>query len=103
MERAIPQESFWDRLLISLRGNLPAVIVLGFTLLLAIAIAVEAGPYLGVYAVRCPDGVTAVNNRSYFGRHSLVSHVSPPFASALALLKHSPELRGIAISTHVQP
>jgi branched-chain amino acid transport system permease protein len=40
----MPRESFWDRLLISLRGNLPAVIVLGFTLLLAIAIAVEAGP-----------------------------------------------------------
>ena len=44
MERAMPQESFWDRLVIRLRSNLPAVVVLGFTLLLAIAIAIEAGP-----------------------------------------------------------
>ncbi len=44
MERAITQRSFVDSLRITLRDNLPAVIVIGFSLILAILIAVETGP-----------------------------------------------------------
>ena len=44
MEGTMTSRSFTDRLAIALRKNLPATVVLGFTLLLAVAIAVEAGP-----------------------------------------------------------
>jgi branched-chain amino acid transport system permease protein len=43
MERTIGRTSFWERLSIGVRGNLPAIIVLGFSVLLAIVIAITAG------------------------------------------------------------
>jgi branched-chain amino acid transport system permease protein len=43
MERTIAPPSFWERLSIGVRGNLPAIIVLGFSLILAIVIAITAG------------------------------------------------------------
>jgi branched-chain amino acid transport system permease protein len=42
MEQAI-QRPFHQRLLIRLRGNLPAIVVVGFSLVLAVLIAVNAG------------------------------------------------------------
>jgi branched-chain amino acid transport system permease protein len=44
MERAITRRSFVDTLRFTLRDHLPAAIVLGFSLLLAIWIAVDTGP-----------------------------------------------------------
>jgi branched-chain amino acid transport system permease protein len=43
MERTIGRTSFWERLSIGVRGNLPAIIVLGFSVILAIVIAITAG------------------------------------------------------------
>jgi branched-chain amino acid transport system permease protein len=44
MEMPLTERSFVDSLMIKLRANLPAVIVLGFSLLLAVVIAAETGP-----------------------------------------------------------
>ncbi len=44
MEGTMTTRSFTERLAIYVSSNRPAIIVLGFTLLLAIAIAIEAGP-----------------------------------------------------------
>jgi branched-chain amino acid transport system permease protein len=44
MERTVVQRSFLDTLGIKLRDNLPATIVIGFSLVLAIVIAVKTGP-----------------------------------------------------------
>ena len=44
MERTIGPSTFWARLDIMVRSNLPAIIVLGLSVLLAIIIAVTAGP-----------------------------------------------------------
>ncbi|MCL7453599.1 MAG: branched-chain amino acid ABC transporter permease [Anaerolineae bacterium] len=44
MERTVIERSFQDRLSIFLRGNLPAVVVIGFSIVLAIFIAIETGP-----------------------------------------------------------
>jgi len=43
MERTIGRTSFWERLSIGVRGNLPAIIVLGFSVILALVIAITAG------------------------------------------------------------
>jgi branched-chain amino acid transport system permease protein len=43
MERAVIQRTFGERLYIKLRGNVAAVVVVGFSLLLAVLIAVQAG------------------------------------------------------------
>jgi branched-chain amino acid transport system permease protein len=44
MERPVVQRSFLDTLIIKLRDNLPATIVIVFSLLLAVLITVDAGP-----------------------------------------------------------
>jgi branched-chain amino acid transport system permease protein len=44
MERAMTQRTFQERLAIFVRGNLPAIIVVGFSIALAIFIGVDAGP-----------------------------------------------------------
>ncbi len=44
MERTMTQRSFLDSVLITLRSKLPAVIVIAFTLLLAVVVAVQTGP-----------------------------------------------------------
>lgn len=44
MEHRMAQRSFLDSLLITLRSKLPAVIVIGFSLLLAVVIAARTGP-----------------------------------------------------------
>jgi branched-chain amino acid transport system permease protein len=44
MERTVVQRSFLDTLIIKLRDNLPATIVIGLSLVLAIVIAVKTGP-----------------------------------------------------------
>jgi branched-chain amino acid transport system permease protein len=51
MERTIEPSSVWARLSITLRDNLPASIVLGFSVLLAIVIAITAGPSQIINAV----------------------------------------------------
>jgi branched-chain amino acid transport system permease protein len=43
MERTIERPSFWERLSIGVRDNLPATIVLGLTVILALVIAITAG------------------------------------------------------------
>jgi branched-chain amino acid transport system permease protein len=44
MERTVVQRSFLDTLVIKLRDNLPAAIVIGLSLVLALVIAVKTGP-----------------------------------------------------------
>lgn len=44
MERTVIDRSFQERLAIFVRGNLPAIIVIGFSIVLAVFIAVETGP-----------------------------------------------------------
>jgi branched-chain amino acid transport system permease protein len=44
MERTVTQPSFLNKLSMTVKGNLPATIVLGFSVLLAIVIAVKTGP-----------------------------------------------------------
>jgi branched-chain amino acid transport system permease protein len=44
MERTVTQPSFLNKLGMTVRGNLPATIVLGFSVLLAIVIAIKTGP-----------------------------------------------------------
>jgi branched-chain amino acid transport system permease protein len=44
MDMTLAKRSFVNSLLIKLRGNLPAVVVMGFSLLVAILIAIETGP-----------------------------------------------------------
>ena len=43
MERTVIERSFGDRLAIFVRGNLPAIVVVGFSIVLAIVIAIDAG------------------------------------------------------------
>jgi branched-chain amino acid transport system permease protein len=51
MERTIEPSSVWARLSITLRDNLPASIVLGFSVILAIVITITAGPSQIINAV----------------------------------------------------
>jgi branched-chain amino acid transport system permease protein len=51
MERTIGPSSFWARLGITIRDNLPASIVLGFSVILAVVIAITAGPSQIINAV----------------------------------------------------
>ena len=44
MERAVIERSLQERLAIFVRANLPAIIVIGFSIALAVVIAVETGP-----------------------------------------------------------
>ena len=44
MEGAMTQRTFQERLAIFVRGNLPAIIVVGFSIALAIFIAIDSGP-----------------------------------------------------------
>jgi branched-chain amino acid transport system permease protein len=43
VERTVIERSFGDRLAIFVRGNLPAIVVVGFSIVLAIVIAIDAG------------------------------------------------------------
>ena len=51
MEETVAQPSFRDSWLIKARTKTPAIVVLGFTLLLAVAIAIESGPAQLINAV----------------------------------------------------
>ncbi len=44
MERPLVQRSFMDTLTIKVRGNLPAIIVIGLSIVLAVVIAIKTGP-----------------------------------------------------------
>jgi branched-chain amino acid transport system permease protein len=44
VERAVIERSFQERLAIFVRGNLPAIVVIAFSIVLAVVIAVETGP-----------------------------------------------------------
>lgn len=44
MERTMTQRSFQERLAIFVRGNLPAILVVGLSIVLAVFIAIDAGP-----------------------------------------------------------
>jgi branched-chain amino acid transport system permease protein len=51
MQRPVTQQSFLDKLIIQVRDNLPAVIVIIFSLVLAIWTAIDAGPSQIVNAI----------------------------------------------------